>query len=688
MALTLSVVSATFVPLHFLYERVLFAMGLIAVAHLPLLLMNYRRVLAPLQALRKDRKIADFIKNAISSYEDYILVIAIASAIAGSVFGLKGLTLFGVLLAALQFAFSTGKKDLKGLLTLSFSMLPIAFFNTAEISAKLTFVVLTFFAFKRLGHKKPLLYFIFFLASLGEFYTEFLNGNVPLYWITIAILLHLYFNKRTKKVGWILSLVALALSIAANFLFNLENIGTKLMQLSPLLLLTLALTMDKVHSSKIKLSYILLPLTLLGVGADLYLLDFSGDNWSEQTRIKSNVAQMAPEITPAPAGRQLEFVETPITNETDLSTKIGTSFFVLGKYLQLAFVPHPLSYYYGYKKIPLVEWTHWFSLLSLLVHLALIVIAIIFLKREPLLSYGILIYLACISIFSNLAAPVAGLMADRYLFSASIGFCIVLAWALLKIFKVDVNNSNLKFAQLPKGLLITAGIILLSYSVKTITRNAEWEDKLTLYLSDIRHLDESAQAHNLLALELVNEGVQSNDPIQRDQYLKEAQQHFQDATDVYDEFFNAWFDLGRTSMMLNDYRTAAMAFQKVIEIDPEFSDAYLQIALMLDEQGKMEKAIEYYRKALEHNPQNVGIYTNLSMIYFKQGDFQKAIAINKDALKTIPNAYDPLVNIGKTFYNMEQMDSALVYFEKAYRVNPNDQNLVNMIQGLRQGKSN
>jgi len=45
-------------------------------------------------------------------------------------------------------------------------------------------------------------------------------------------------------------------------------------------------------------------------------------------------------------------------------------------------------------------------------------------------------------------------------------------------------------------------------------------------------------------------------------------------------------------------------------------------------------------------------------------------------MKKFPSAYDPVVNNGKIYFTMGDKKNALLYFEKAYKINPNDKNLV------------
>lgn len=389
-----------------------------------------------------------------------------------------------------------------------------------------------------------------------------------------------------------------------------------------------------------------------------------------------------PDIFPA-SGRELEYAEMPLTTETPATERVGTSFYVLAKYLKLVIIPYPLGFYYGYSEIPVVEWTHWLSILSIIIHLIFGLVALFFIRRKPILSYGIIFYIGCLSIFSNLAAPVAGLMADRYLLSASLGFCIILAWGLFKLFKVDINDTKLQLKSIPKNLTIVLGAILLLYSVETFARNFKWKDQLTLFQNDIEHLEKSAQAHNLLAIHLTKKAFTETDQTSRTRYFSEAKKHFEKALEIDESFFNARFDHGRVAAALGEYPQAIASFKQVFAMDSTFYNALIEVALIYDQQNMPDRAIPIYRKIIDIDSNYLPAYTNLSLNYFKQKRFQEAIEVNKEALRVMPEAYDPYVNIGKTYFNMGKKDSALVYFEKAYQIDQTDAMLQQIMVDIR-----
>ncbi len=110
--------------------------------------------------------------------------------------------------------------------------------------------------------------------------------------------------------------------------------------------------------------------------------------------------------------------------------------------------------------------------------------------------------------FSNYMMEINGIVAERFLHGPSIGFAIVIAGLLFLIFKTDVTTENYK--ALPKKLKYTFFIILVFYSIKTISRNEDWKDEITLFNRDIQYLHNSVKANDILAQTIMDRIMMNN----------------------------------------------------------------------------------------------------------------------------------------------------------------------------------
>lgn len=350
--------------------------------------------------------------------------------------------------------------------------------------------------------------------------------------------------------------------------------------------------------------------------------------------------------------RPIDFVEYPLGFDASLDEKIATAAHVLGEYMKLMFVPHPMGFYYGYAQVVPVGLDNLQSIISILLHLILLAVALALIRRHPILSFGILFYLTSIAVFSNIVQPVAGMMADRFTYVASVGFCLALAYTLLKVFKIDLDKKAP--VQLKSAFTIVMIFILSFYSYLTIARNAQWQNHLTLMRHDIKHLDKSAQAHNLFASNLMKYSFQKEYTQQSSSMHKEAAFHFKRAVEIYPKFFNAWYDLGRTYMIMNNTDSAFVCFMKVHEMDSTLSDATLNIAMIADQKQDYNTAIKYYERLIRFNPYVQEGYANLSYLYFRLQQPYMSIEVNRRAIAYNPNWKDPYDNIQRVEEFMRQ----------------------------------
>lgn len=385
-------------------------------------------------------------------------------------------------------------------------------------------------------------------------------------------------------------------------------------------------------------------------------------------------------IIPA-SGRQLNFVEMPLNYSDPLSIRAGTSLVVLGKYLQLMAFPHPMGFYYGYAYIKPVSWLSFAAIFSLLVHLALLVSALYFFRTHKIYSYGVLFYLLCIFQFSNFVAPVAGILGDRLTFVASAGYCIALAYVILSITKTDMKTKKPDLEKYKIGLSISA-ILLFAFSAKTIARNFQWKDQITLMSRDIKYLENSVQANNIFAFNLVENALKENNKATKEKQLNQAILHFKKAVEIYPKAEYAWHDLGQTYLLLNNYNDALPAFLKAVEADSTYSKAWMKAGISFSKLNKHKEAAHCYEKVVKYEPNNMMAYSSLSEAYFMVGDIEKSIGVNLAFLEKVPTAYPPTLNIGKTYYMTGDKKNALIWFEKAYQLNNSDNNLILTIASL------
>ena len=371
-----------------------------------------------------------------------------------------------------------------------------------------------------------------------------------------------------------------------------------------------------------------------------------------------------------PAGERLtSMMENPLFLEKGLPYRMGTGLVSLLFYLRILIYPHPLLFYYGYDMIPLTTPANIWAFLSFLLYAGMLIYALFKFREKQLISFAILWYLIFIAMYSNFVIPMVGIVGERFVFAASLGFCIALIWAIFKIFKTEPNSLTIEFDARAKILVVTL-LILIPYTALTVNRNREWRDLFTLYSKDIPFLENSAKANTQFAGYLMRTTYQ--DPNFR-QYgkvnrfkLEVIKKHFLRSLEIYPENYQTWNDLGTVYLFFGkDPDSAILFLKRAIDLNAEPDPAWVNLGMAYREIRKFDSAAWCYSTILRRNPQHIRAYFALANVYNDMGETDRAIQMNLDVLKSNPNLDIPYVNIGNYILQAGDTAMAIRYYEEA-----------------------
>ena len=194
--------------------------------------------------------------------------------------------------------------------------------------------------------------------------------------------------------------------------------------------------------------------------------------------------------------------------------KLATIMFTLYKYIQLYVFPHPLSHDYYPYAIPVLGWSDFRAFGSLILYVSLGIWGIMGIKKKKISSYAILFYLATLTIVSNIVVNLGTFMNERFIYMASVGLALFVSYLISE----KVAKWNGKTGIIMASIL--AGILLIGYSAKTISRVPAWESALSLNTSAVGNGTNSARANSFMATALYNEGKESTSADKWDKLMK------------------------------------------------------------------------------------------------------------------------------------------------------------------------
>ncbi|HRP58699.1 MAG TPA: tetratricopeptide repeat protein [Vicingus sp.] len=392
--------------------------------------------------------------------------------------------------------------------------------------------------------------------------------------------------------------------------------------------------------------------------------------------------------------RNLLFFENPLFYQGTIIDRITVGLYCAWFYLEMLIFPINMSYYYGYNQIPMADFSYWQVWASILFFVPLGIYGFVqFIKRNPL-GLGILIWFGVMLGVINVFFPIVGIAADRYTYAFSIGFCIVLAYLIVHYFKIDISKNNMK-VKLPSVMIVLMLIISVVYSGRTLARNSDWHDYITLYTTDIEHLTESAKAHALLANTLypmIAKEAQKNP--NNPEIQKEIQKiiyHYKEAIRIDSNYTTSINNLGSVYVnFLRDYPTAIKYCAMAVEQDPDYLEAHFNLAFSYQNSLNFEKAFYHYLKVIEINPDYNKVYELLNGLLQKYEKTNEGIQslIELAAKSTKPKPiYISIANLYSLTANGNYTKS-IEYFEKAYQLDYSDKVLCNHLAKLYQAMGN
>jgi len=373
-----------------------------------------------------------------------------------------------------------------------------------------------------------------------------------------------------------------------------------------------------------------------------------------------------------------DFMDNALVKAPDVAQKIATEFFILGKYLQLMFVPYPLLCNYSYNSIPFVGFGNVWVLLSIAAYgfmACFCIVRLIKNKKDPW-AFAILVYLASISLFSNLPFLMGAEMAERFAFFASTGFCIAGALAVEQwIIKARAKDTTVLKSV---NVLLVLVPVFLIFSSMTISRNSDWRDEYILYKTDLEKSPNDARLHQYVATALAEtKYFEETDTLKQKAMDNESVTLLKEALRLYPNFAQAHVELGRVYDRQRLFTLAEDEDIKALTLDPTSSTANNNIASVYISTGRYRQAIPHLIKSIAVNPNFKFAYLNLANSYMQVRSYDSAIINYKLMLAFDPTYSDAYQQMATAYFQKQDYDSAALYFKRITELKPNDPNAYN-----------
>jgi tetratricopeptide (TPR) repeat protein len=206
---------------------------------------------------------------------------------------------------------------------------------------------------------------------------------------------------------------------------------------------------------------------------------------------------------------------------------------------------------------------------------------------------------------ANLLFPIGTIMAERFLFLPSVGFCAIAALGIHRLESRFPAETGPAVRRALTALLVPIAIV--GYGLRTEVRYLDWRDDYTISRSAIGVSPGSTKAH---------------------------------------------FNYAVACQQRGDLEEAIQGYGKAIAIWPEYGDAHRNLADLYLVSGRLDEALQHYREALRPQPYNVDYLIGMGKALFASGDapgalnaLERAVSLDPEGRSLDPEARDLLARL-------------------------------------------
>jgi len=238
-------------------------------------------------------------------------------------------------------------------------------------------------------------------------------------------------------------------------------------------------------------------------------------------------------------------------------------------------------------------------------------------SHERFIAFGIFWFFITLSIESTIIpispsllfmSPIRAdidVILEHRVYLPSVGIFITISTAAFII----TNKLKSKWQIANKIVILTLIAITIALLIATHTRNAVWQDEVSLWEDVVRKSPNKMRGHNNLGAVYAAKG-----------WFDKAIEHYQIALrlkpNITEIYYNAaiYYNLGKAYDAKGLIDKAIEHYQTALRLKPDFAEAYNNLGLVYEKNGLSDEAMKYYNAALRLNPEFKLARDNLNRI--------------------------------------------------------------------------
>ena len=308
----------------------------------------------------------------------------------------------------------------------------------------------------------------------------------------------------------------------------------------------------------------------------------------------------------------------------------ATKMEILFHYQRLFFVPWPLSWDYSYNQVPVVDWTSLSAWASLLLYGAMFVFALLKIKKQPVVSFGILFFLIMLAPTANLFFLNGSTVSERFLFFPSLGLIMAVVYGLALLFKIDMATFTGNGIKNFKWIF---GFVIVVFTSLSFIRSRDWESNFTIYKAGAESAPNSSRTNLSFANQFIKLAENKTNRQAKIEYYNDALKYLKKSTDILPANKDALYGIGLCYASLGDRTKAYQSYQLALTYYPKHRSVLNNIASAFFEEKKYDSAYVYFKRSYDSDSSFPKSSQNLAIYYFTVGNYNQAIKYASNAVK-------------------------------------------------------
>lgn len=339
--------------------------------------------------------------------------------------------------------------------------------------------------------------------------------------------------------------------------------------------------------------------------------------------------------------------------------KAATILYTLGLYAKLLVFPHPLTHDYYPYHIPIMNWSEMGTLLSGGVYLILIALALFGLFKKRVYAFGIMYFLATLSIVSNIFFPIGTFMNERFIFMPSLAFSIVAGYYAAHF----IQSNTLWKKWLAAGLTV---LCIAAFTWRSLVRIPVWKNALSLNTAAVKVSENSARANCFMGTALYQEAQKTTHVDQRMSIIRQAEIYIDKSLSIVPDYLSA-----------NQMKSGVVA--EYYRFDRDLDKLLVGFAEILERRAGVEYVAQYC-EYLNNRDTDVDklldfyYHVGYEIFAIRQKKYDYALKYLSYGYQLDPNDAKINFGMGKAYIGWGDQQRSQQHLEKAYALDPSLRN--------------